>query len=173
MPKAEKEGSAPKNAKPFLMSKTFNFFFIIALTFSVSSLNAYASLENIRVVDGDTIRAEAKGKEIKIRLVEIDAPEMNQPFGAQAKNFLNRLLYGKDVTLIAQGEDRYGRTLGEIYANGESANALMIKSGFAWVYDRYVKDSSLYKYQDQAKAENLGLWQAEDPIAPWVWRKQK
>ena len=48
----------------------------------------------------------------------------------------------------------------------------MIKSGFAWVYDRYVKDSSLYKYQDQAKAENLGLWRAKDPIAPWVWRKQ-
>ena len=136
-------------------------------------VNAYTPLENIRVVDGDTIRAEAKGKEIKIRLVEIDAPEMNQPFGAQSKNFLNRLLYEKDVTLISQGEDRYGRILGEIYANGESANALMIKSGFAWVYDRYVKDSSLYKYQDQAKAENLGLWRAKDPIAPWVWRKQK
>ena len=147
--------------------------FLLLLSFNAAFLNSYTPLENIRVVDGDTIRAEAKGKEIKIRLVEIDAPEMNQPFGAQSKNFLNRLLYEKDVTLIAQGEDRYGRTLGEIYANGESANALMIKSGFAWVYDRYVKDSSLYKYQDQAKAENLGLWRAKDPIAPWVWRKQK
>ena len=149
------------------------FIFLLLLSFNAAFLISYTPLENIRVVDGDTIRAEAKGKEIKIRLVEIDAPEMNQPFGAQSKNFLNRLLYGKDVTLISQGEDRYGRTLGEIYANGESANALMIKSGFAWVYDRYVKDSSLYKYQDQAKAENLGLWQAENPIAPWVWRKQK
>ena len=147
--------------------------FILLLSFNAAFLNSYTPLENIRVVDGDTIRAEAKGKEIKIRLVEIDAPEMNQPFGAQSKNFLNRLLYKKDITLISQGEDRYGRTLGEIYANGESANILMIKSGFAWVYDRYVKDSSLYKYQDQAKAENLGLWRAKDPIAPWVWRKQK
>ena len=149
------------------------FIYLLGLCLAVGFLNAYTPLENIRVVDGDTIRAEAKGEEIKIRLVEIDAPEINQPFGAQSKNFLNRLLYGKDVTLIAQGEDRYGRTLGAIYANGESANALMIKSGFAWVYDRYVKDSSLYKYQDQAKAENLGLWRAKDPIAPWVWRKQK
>ena len=149
------------------------FIFLLLLSFNAAFLISYTPLENIRVVDGDTIRAEAKGREIKIRLVEIDAPEINQPFGAQSKNFLNRLLNKKDVTLISQGEDRYGRTLGEIYANGESANALMIKSGFAWVYDRYVKDSSLYKYQDQAKAENLGLWQAEDPIAPWVWRKQK
>ena len=155
------------------MTRVLKTFYLFALCLAVGFLNAYTPLENIRVVDGDTIRAEAKGEEIKIRLVEIDAPEINQPFGAQSKNFLNRLLYGKDVTLIAQGEDRYGRTLGAIYANGESANALMIKSGFAWVYDRYVKDSSLYKYQDQAKAENLGLWRAKDPIAPWVWRKQK
>ena len=149
------------------------FIYLLLLSFNAAFLISYTPLENIRVVDGDTIRAEAKGREIKIRLVEIDAPEINQPFGAQSKNFLNKLLYEKDVTLIAQGEDRYGRILGEIYANGESANALMIKSGFAWVYDRYVKDSSLYKYQDQAKAENLGLWRAKDPIAPWVWRKQK
>ena len=149
------------------------FIYLLLLSFNAAFLISFTPLENIRVVDGDTIRAEAKGREIKIRLVEIDAPEMNQPFGAQSKNFLNRLLYEKDVTLISQGEDRYGRTLGEIYANGESANALMIKSGFAWVYDRYVKDSSLYKYQDQAKEENLGLWRAKDPIAPWVWRKQK
>ena len=155
------------------MTRVLKTFYLFTLCLAVGFLNAYTPLENIRVVDGDTIRAEAKGKEIKIRLVEIDAPEMNQPFGAQSKNFLNRLLYGKDVTLISQGEDRFGRTLGEIYANGDSANALMIKSGFAWVYDRYVKDSSLYKYQDQAKAENLGLWRAKDPIAPWVWRKQK
>ena len=155
------------------MTKVLKAFYLLALCLAVGFLNAYTLLENIRVVDGDTIRAEAKGKEIKIRLVEIDAPEMNQPFGAQSKNFLNRLLYKKDITLISQGEDRYGRTLGEIYANGESANILMIKSGFAWVYDRFVKDSSLYRYQDQAKAKNLGLWQAKNPIAPWVLRKQK
>lgn len=147
--------------------------FLLALSFAVGFLSANTPLENIRVVDGDTIRAEAKGKEIKIRLVEIDAPEMNQPFGAQSKNFLNRLLYEKDVTLISQGEDRYGRVLGNLFSNELNVNMLMVKFGFAWVYDKYAKNSSLYKHQDQAKAENLGLWQAKDPIAPWVWRKQK
>ena len=147
--------------------------FLLALSFAVGFLSANTPLENIRVVDGDTIRAEAKGKEIKIRLVEIDAPEMNQPFGAQSKNFLNRLLYEKDVTLISQGEDRYGRVLGNLFSNELNVNMLMVKFGFAWVYDKYAKNSSLYKHQYQAKAENLGLWQAKDPIAPWVWRKQK
>ena len=149
------------------------FIYLFCLCLAASFLSAYTPLENIQVVDGDTIRAEAKGKEIKIRLVEIDAPEMNQPFGAQSKNFLNRLLYEKDVTLIAQGEDRYGRVLGNIFSNELNVNMLMVKFGFAWVYDEYAKNSSLYKHQDQAKAENLGLWRAKDPIAPWVWRKQK
>ena len=155
------------------MTKLLKAFYLLALCLTVSFLSAYTPLENIRVVDGDTIRAEANGKEIKVRLIEIDAPEMNQPFGVQSKIFLNRLLNKKNVTLISQGEDRYGRTLGEIYADGENANTLMIRSGFAWVYDRYAKDSSLYEYQDQARANSLGLWQAKDPIAPWVWRKQK
>ena len=149
------------------------FIYLLGLCLAVGFLNAYTPLDNIRVVDGDTIRAEAEGKEIKIRLVEIDAPEMNQPFGAQSKNFLNRLLYEKEVTFIAQGEDRYGRVLGNLFSNELNVNMLMVKFGFAWVYDEYAKNSSLYKYQDQAKAENLGLWQAKDPIAPWVWRKQK
>ena len=155
------------------MIKALKVFYLLTLCLAVGFLNAYTPLENIRVVDGDTIRAEAKGKEIKIRLVEIDAPEMNQPFGAQSKNFLNRLLYEKEVTLIAQGEDRYGRVLGNLISNELNVNMLMVKFGFAWVYDEYAKNSSLYKYQDQAKSENLGLWRAKDPIAPWVWRKQK
>ena len=149
------------------------FIFLLLLSFNAAFLNSYTPLENIRVVDGDTIRAEANGKAIKIRLVEIDAPEMNQPFGAQSKKFLNSLLYEKDVTLIAQGEDRYGRVLGNLFSNELNVNMLMVKFGFAWVYDEYAENSSLYKYQDQAKAENLGLWRAKDPIAPWVWRKQK
>ena len=149
------------------------FIYLLLLSFNAAYLISYTPLENIRVVDGDTIRAEAKGKEIKIRLVEIDAPEMNQPFGAQSKNFLSRLLYEKDVTLIAHGEDRYGRVLGNLFSNKLNVNMLMVKFGFAWVYYEYAENSSLYKYQDQAKAENLGLWRAKDPIAPWVWRKQK
>ena len=147
--------------------------FFLTLLIICSWIEAAESLSFIKVIDGDTIHAQHNGDRIKIRLVEIDAPEMDQPFGAQSKNFLNRLLYKKNVTLISQGEDRYGRILGEIYVDGQSANTSMIRSGFAWVYDRHVEDLSLNEYQDQAKAKNLGLWQGDDPIAPWVWRKQK
>ncbi len=130
-------------------------------------------MEDIRVVDGDTIRARADGEEIKIRLVNIDAPEIGQPFGNKSKNFLDKLLYAKKVTLLAEGKDRYGRVLGNIFSDKSNVNAMMVKFGFAWVYEKYAKNSSLYDHQNQAKRKNLGLWSDNDPIAPWVWRKQK
>jgi endonuclease YncB( thermonuclease family) len=69
-----------------------NTFFVLFFSFV---LFGFTSLEDIRVVDGDTIRARADGKEIKIRLVNIDAPEIGQPFGNKSKNFLDKLLYAK------------------------------------------------------------------------------
>ena len=155
------------------MTKILKAFYLLALCLAVSLLNAYAPLENIRVIDGDTVKGQVEGKQITIRLVEIDAPEMDQPFGLASKNFLIKLTSNERITYTSEGEDRYGRTLGKLYKNKEDLNALMIKSGFAWVYERYAKDQNLYVYQEVAKSKNLGLWQSKEPIAPWVWRRKK
>ena len=155
------------------MTKVYKSFYIFALSLVTGVLGAYTSIENIFVVDGDTIKGNLDSKRITIRLVEIDAPEMDQPFGVESKRFLEKLIENKKVTLIAEGKDRYGRTLGELFVNKDNINEKMVKSGFAWVYDRYVKSSLLYSYQDEAKSKTLGIWQSENPIAPWVWRRKK
>ena len=155
------------------MTKVYKGFYILALSLVASVLGAYTTIENIFVVDGDTIKGNVDSKRITIRLVEIDAPEMNQPFGVESKRFLKKLIENKKVTLISEGKDRYGRTLGELFVNKDNINETMVKSGFAWVYDRYVKSSLLYSYQDEAKSKTLGIWQSENPIAPWVWRRKK
>ena len=155
------------------MTKVYKSFYILALSLVASVLGAYTAIENIFVVDGDTIKGNLDSKRITIRLVEIDAPEMDQPFGVESKRFLEKLIENKKVTLISEGKDRYGRTLGELFVNKDNINETMVKSGFAWVYDRYVKSPLLYSYQDEAKSKNLGIWQSENPIAPWVWRRKK
>tara|TARA_B100002019_G_scaffold105294_1_gene90478 strand:+ start:221 stop:688 length:468 start_codon:yes stop_codon:yes gene_type:complete len=155
------------------VTRVFKSFYILALSLVASILGAYTSIENIRIVDGDTIKGIVDGKEITVRLVEIDAPEMDQPFGVESKKFLKNLIEDKKVTLISEGKDRYDRTLGELFVNKNNINETMVKSGFAWVYDRYVKNLLLYSYQDEAKSKNLGIWQSENPIAPWVWRRKK
>ena len=47
--------------------------------------SAEEGIKILRVIDGDTVSAESRGAEIKIRLSEIDAPEMDQPFGTNSK----------------------------------------------------------------------------------------
>lgn len=67
--------------------------------------------------DGDTCTTN-KGE--KIRLACIDAPEMigskSEHIAAlAAKEYLNKLIGGKEVTIRRIRKDRYGRTVAELY----------------------------------------------------------
>ena len=63
--------------------------------------------------------------------------------------------------------------LGRVFCGGIDANAEQVRRGMAWVFDRYVKDRSLYPLQDEAKAARRGLWADKAPVAPWEWRKTR
>jgi micrococcal nuclease len=69
-----------------------------------------------RIVDGDTIRArDAFGRDITVRLLNVDAPELNEPLGPAARTFLEGLLLrSRAVRLVRDAGcdvDRYGRLL--------------------------------------------------------------
>ena len=131
------------------------------------------NLELIKVVDGDTIHAEQEGNLYKIRLLEIDAPEMDQPGGPESKTFLSQLLRDGYVDAEITGKDRYSRYLARLYLKGKDINRLMVQTGYAWVYDDYVNDKSFYIDQQSAKSNKLGLWKADNPLPPWDWRSKQ
>jgi endonuclease YncB( thermonuclease family) len=68
-------------------------------------------------------------------------------------------------------KDRNGRTLGRVWCGGIDANAEQVRRGMAWVFDRYVKDRSLYPLQDAARSARMGLWADAAPVPPWEWRQ--
>ena len=109
------------------MTKVLKPFYLLALYLAASFLNAYIPLENIRVIDGDTVKGKVERKQISIRLVEIDAPEMDQPFGLESKNFLIKLTLNEKITYYSEGEDRYGRTLGKLFKNKENFSIIEIQ----------------------------------------------
>ena len=61
---------------------------------------------------GDTLRVQAGGRSITIRLACIDAPETAQaPWGQQSRAYLmQRLPRGRQVSIQPHTTDRYGRT---------------------------------------------------------------
>ena len=148
---------------------------LIILLLGVSS-NAFSleTLKKISIHDGDTIRAFLKGKEVKIRLAEIDTPELKQDFGVESKKCLEKFLYGKDrkISFKFREKDKYGRLVGWLYSGNLDVNFEMVKTGCAWAYERYAETQKLFFAQSFAQRNRLGLWKNEKAIPPWVWRQE-
>ena len=148
--------------------------FIGALLVSqVSNAEYLESLKIKRVVDGDTVHVFYQDEVYKIRLTEIDAPERDQPYGSNSTEYLKSLLKEGMVDVDISGTDRYGRKLGRLYWRGIDINRELVSAGYAWVYDQYVTDNSFYENQSKARNSKKGLWEDQNPLEPWNWRKIK
>ena len=151
-----------------------NFFLISALLVSqVSNAEYLESLKIKKVVDGDTVHVFYQDEVYKIRLTEIDAPERDQPYGSNSTKYLKYLLKDGRVDADISGTDRYGRKLGRLYWQGMDINREHVSAGYAWVYDQYVTDNSFYENQSKARNLKKGLWEDQNPLEPWNWRKLK
>lgn len=147
----------------------------LCLSILLLSTNLFSKelLTNIAITDGDSLKGVYKNELIKIRLAEIDAPELRQAFGLDSKNCLISLIQesNNEVFFKFKEKDRYDRHVGWIYSKNLDINLEMVKKGCAWVYDRYVKRKVLFKHQDNARENNIGLWKNSEAIAPWKWRR--
>ena len=125
--------------------------------------------------DGDTVRIRHNEKVERIRLSGIDAPEIDQPFGIQSRNYLENIVLGRTVEIEETGKDKYGRTVAEIFtADRRDVNHLLVRQGLAWWYPAYArKDHALEYLESMAKVQHLGLWANRAAEAPWVFRKEK
>lgn len=124
-----------------------------------------SQVQVIRIVDGDTIDVQIEGKEEKIRLIGINAPETNECFGKESTQRAGELLNFKNVSLEAdqtQGErDKYKRLLRYVFIDGVSFEETMIREGFAkeYTYSTAYKYQSLFKEaQKEAQENKRGLW---------------
>lgn len=94
----------------------------------------------VRVVDGDTLIADVDGERTRVRLLNIDAPELHhgtqaqECLGPEATAFLARRLPGGTTVTLAfdrEREDRYGRTLAGVYEGDSLVNAEVAEAGLA------------------------------------------
>jgi len=73
-----------------------------------------AQAQRCRALDGDTMQCGAE----RVRLYDVYAAEWNEPGGRAARRNLQRLLASGEVRIVRHGQDRYGRTLADVYVNG-------------------------------------------------------
>jgi endonuclease YncB( thermonuclease family) len=147
--------------------------------------DAAASLPEYEVVagsvhDGDTLRVRrsSDGQVLKIRFACVDAPELKQPMGEEARNHLRSLVNrgGNKVKVQAITVDRYGRTVAQLWNSYGLIQSQMAIAGMAYGYDQYKKDCpnwpAFESTQAQAQEAKLGVWKLPNGgQRPWDYRK--
>ena len=128
----------------------------------------------VDVHDGDTITVEDAFKNrVKIRLAKIDAPELAQNDGKEARRHLADLIDCKNVQIESKGNDGYGRILAIVFDNyGNEVNLQMVKDGWAWHFKEYDQSYNYSQAEDNAKWQGKGIWRFGTPTPPWEWRKR-
>lgn len=147
------------------------------------------------VTDGDTLWVTPRGDEArKLRLLGLDAPEICQAYGAQAKAALEARVLGQWVRVSGQHEDDYGRLLARVElipetsepgahpvpAEDQSRGATvvedsdvgrwLVQEGHAWA-DRY-RGSTYLAQEAQARRLARGLFAQSDAEPPRAFRRR-
>lgn len=98
-------------------------------------------LTDCRVTDGDTISCGQGEARERIRFLGIDTPELpghcrkgrdcvaGDP--KASKRSLEAVMIGKQLSIERVGTDRYGRTLGIVFADGENLSCYQLANGGA------------------------------------------
>ena len=121
------------------------------------------------VVDGDSLVLD----EINLRLMGIDAPELDQqckaqgqpwPCGAKARAALRNKVKGAQIYCTTWGEDRYQRLLAICSVGKTEINAWLVRTGWAVDYGGYARE------EGEARRNKVGIWRG-DFENPGEWRK--
>jgi micrococcal nuclease len=121
------------------------------------------------VHDGDTLRLQ-NGQ--RIRLFGIDAPELAQPYGQAARDYLQEMVKGQDLSISCVGKS-FQRLVCKVNAGDKDVGLEMVKAGFAYDYPKF--SHGLYaQAQETAKAEKKGFWlTGTNNELPWNYRRHK
>jgi endonuclease YncB( thermonuclease family) len=88
--------------------------------------------ERCSAVDGATLQC---GRE-RVRVEGLRAPQVYEPGGHEARHRLQRRIQAGEIVIERKGRDKYGRTLGRLYVNGNRITQLDVNPGTARVSRR-------------------------------------
>lgn len=118
------------------------------------------------VVDGDTLDIG----EDRIRFSGVNTPETGECFYKESTDKTTELTLNKQIYLERDISDtgKYGRKLRYIYLEDKTLlNELLVREGYAKVYDKYKDDTKRYEQLKQAESiaidQALGVWSCIDP----------
>ena len=136
------------------------------------------------VTDGDTltVRPPGGGAETRVRLIGVDAPELNSRDGGRpdfwatdARDYLRRRADDQRVTLRLEQtntRDRYKRLLAYVYVNdSHNLNLDLVRDGHAYADRRFPHSmrAQFERAENESRRAKRGLWKdvQESQMPPW------
>lgn len=127
------------------------------------------SIPIYEVLNGDTLVAIIDGRQRVLHLFDVDAPEMEQPFGEMAKSLASALLLDKTAEVAVIGSTSSGGLWVRVAVDDQDLAKLLLDAGLAWCRPG-VEDDSLRRREYVARVAKIGLWVQEQPEPPWTFR---
>ena len=125
------------------MIRTIFIFFIFV---SLAHADIIIRKQNgLNCYDGDTCYVTVDGTETKIRLLELDTPEISKPkceaektLGLEARDYVNNLIENASTIEFKTDykKDYFGRILSYLFIDGEDVSKKLVERGLGVVYDR-------------------------------------
>ena len=166
----------PVRTRAFLLS-ILPALLALLITAPAASANARqraAPLQGVaqRVVDGDSLWFIPAGQAaVEVRLADMDAPELCQPHGREAKAALTALVLNRPAQLRGLARDQHGRLVARIDVDGVDVATRMVEEGQAWSARQRNDRGPLMKQERMARALARGLHAAPGAVMPRDFRR--
>lgn len=150
-----------------------------------------------KVYSGDTLEMlNSQGKVAIVRLYGIiapiydeESPNVNQPFGKEARDYLETLVAGKELQIHVVGVDYQNQLVAGVFDGGKCLNEEMLKAGLAWSHVFSWEDvlfdglprtkgegngyySKWTELSQSASREKKGLYRDAHHIPPQAWKRE-
>jgi endonuclease YncB( thermonuclease family) len=112
-----------------------------------------------QVVDGNTLVVIGNNdREYIVRLADTDAPALDQPYGAQARDELRRLASNTELQIVSAGVTTSGMDFAHVAANGVDLGGALLRVGAARVATSSSPPPDLMVFEQEAHDAQRGLW---------------
>lgn len=128
------------------------------------------------IVDGDSIwvTPQAGGQRQRLRLQGIDAPEICQRGGLQARAALQALVRGEPLRVTVHAHDRFGRAIASVerQRDGLDVAARMVSQGWAWSDAWGWRPGRYAREEADARGARRGVFAEPAPERPADFRRR-
>lgn len=131
----------------------------------------------VEVKDGNTITVSAWPNsgvvDATVRLYGVSSPSLGQPFGPEARKFLQeRMPPGKRIEIDTVAKEGGDAESALVQLGGHSINYLLITKGLAWVNRQQCTAGYCRRWyieEHRAVKAKLGVWSVGVDTQPWQW----